>query len=84
VSQWNKGTAKNEATKVAGNNTTVTTTNVFIDEESRLLAVASVLEGIFGERDVEVCVALCDEVEQLFRCQRVCDICETKGQKAEF
>jgi hypothetical protein len=37
--------ANNEATKVAGRNATVTAARVFIEDESRLLADASVLES---------------------------------------
>jgi hypothetical protein len=44
ASQFNRGIAKNEATNVTGRKATVTAARVFIDEESRLPAVASVLE----------------------------------------
>lgn len=46
ASQLNNGIAKNDATNVAGRNATVTAASVFIDDESRLLAVARVLESL--------------------------------------
>jgi hypothetical protein len=45
ASQLKSGIENSEATNVAGKNATVTAARVFIDEESRLLADASVLES---------------------------------------
>lgn len=46
ASQLNKGIAKSEATNVPGRKATVTAAKVFIEDESRLLADASVLESL--------------------------------------
>jgi phage tail sheath protein FI len=45
-SQLNKGMAKKDATNVAGKNATVTAASVFMEDESRLLAEAKVLESL--------------------------------------